>query len=157
MKDDTKLLIGLGVGAALYGFVKSKVFTPGSIPREKLASQMLNGCVVGPLKEEILFRKVYNENLGAVMGDAWGPIASTAYFAGGHVPDKHPAHVKMAYFADAFVGGLVYSFAHELGGLPGSVAVHAAHNVGVNLGACGPKLAPVPVPVPGTALAPVRR
>lgn len=108
-------MLGFIAGCFAWGALKQAAF--GGPVRHSLADLGL----VGPIVEELQFRTgLERMGLRRVMSPGKARILSSIAFATGHqVP------------LDAALGGFVYSHAYDRGGLLGSIAAHASHNLGV--------------------------
>lgn len=113
-------MLGYIVGAALWGFAKSRLANAEADVRA------LHSLGLSALLEELQFRwaleRVVAPKLG--LGTAGSRALGAIAFALAH-PDN---------MLDAALGGLVYSKAYDAGGLKLSTLTHAAHNIGVHLG-----------------------
>lgn len=88
---------------------------------------LLKSLVVGPVVEELQFR----QQLPQLLGDG----GSAALFGALHASPRLGVAGNVARVVEAgLAGGVVYAKAYKAGGLGGAALVHAAHNLGSNLG-----------------------
>jgi membrane protease YdiL (CAAX protease family) len=128
----------LALGMFAYGLTKAHVFGPklrektGGCPlcaRQAISrpKHLIHSLVTGPLMEEIQFRHQLPKLVGA--------NASNAAFGALHASRKLSAEDNAAKVLEAgLAGALVYAKAYDAGGLAGATLVHAAHNLGADLG-----------------------
>lgn len=112
------------VASAAFGFLK------GLWAGRRLHTLEPVAHVMGPLREELLYRALPFAALGAAL-----PRGATALpFAFDHVLGEAGRHgytgrQVAARFADTLLGGLLYEAAFRQWGLLGAVAAHASHNI----------------------------
>jgi membrane protease YdiL (CAAX protease family) len=88
---------------------------------------LIHSLVTGPVVEEIQFRHQLPKLLGENV--------SNAAFGALHVSRKLTAEENAARVLEAgLAGALIYAKAYDSGGLAGATLVHAAHNLGADLG-----------------------
>lgn len=83
--------------------------------------------VIGPAIEEYGFRKVLQPRVGKT--------TASVLFGLSHADPRAGSYARVAAKTiDAAAGGLLYGTAFAMGGLPASILVHGAHNLGVAFG-----------------------
>lgn len=153
MTPQQKKYTAIGILASLafaWGWSKNRSMAKrqfAGVPQEQKdklrAEQMQPGklasaLVFGPFVEEWAFR---GQLQGALSGlgvpvPAAAAVAAAAFGASHSTPaDKGKDFLDPSSRTfDAAVGGLLYSTAFAVGGLPGAVAAHGLHNLGASLG-----------------------
>jgi membrane protease YdiL (CAAX protease family) len=106
-----------GLGLAISHWEAASAVSPG---------HLASSVVLGPLYEEVLYRALLQPRVGL--------RAASGVFGMGHYDPDVPLAMRVAKVIDATAGGALYGLAFALGGLPASVAAHAAHNLGASLG-----------------------
>ena len=141
----------LGGIAAIWGYTKNRrvgaevaVGNCASANAELRAhnlspAHLLRTCLYGPAIEEVLYRSTLNRSLSTLAGGhpLLGTLLGSLSFGMAHhrplgaLPDG----VNNAALAvDAFAGGLLFSAAYVLGGLPAAIACHGLHNLACEIG-----------------------
>lgn len=153
MTPQQKKLAAVGVLATLafaWGWAKNRSMAKrqfaglGLAQREALKAEqmqpnkLISSLVFGPFIEEWTFRGQLQGALGGlgVPAPAAAAVAAAAFGATHTTPaDKGKDFLDPSSRTfDAALGGLLYSTAFAVGGLPGAVAAHGLHNLGAALG-----------------------
>lgn len=118
-----------GLGLAERQARKAEQMQPG---------KLVSSLVFGPFLEEWAFRGQLQGALGGlgVPAPAAAAVAAAAFGAVHATPaDKGKDFLDSSSRTfDAALGGLLYSTAFAVGGLPGAVAAHGLHNLGASFG-----------------------
>lgn len=153
MTSDQKKIAGVaavGLLAFGWGWAKNRTAAKrqfagvGVLERERHKAEQLNprrlatSLLAGPFFEEWAFR---GQLQGALSGlGVPAPAAAAVAAAAFGMAHKDPADKgrelldEPSRAVDATLGGLMYSAAFALGGLPGAVAAHGLHNLGSTIG-----------------------
>lgn len=122
------------IASALFGLFKGAA---AESPESASPYGVFQAVVVAPVTEELIFREggaAMWKRSGFMSGKAMPLAVSAVPFAVAHLRPSMDARRMFARFVDVFLGGLLYQSAYNSGGLKMSIAAHAAHNLGVQLG-----------------------